>query len=270
MKISIYTIVRNGLYFDYHIVQMLKHHLPFADEIIINEGYSTDGTYEKIKNLDPKIKIFRNEWDLSGNATLYAEFKERARKQCAGDWCILLDCDEFIPEWEFDNIRERLKRSEENVFSMRYVHFYGNYRVYHDNPQKVGWVLFKQAIHRNMVEMEVWGDGSNVRLKGHQNEPIRVSQPFECHHFGFVRHPARLRQKWRIQHKLLFEKTAKWDKTPGVVFDLLPHDWLDKDFIDNLAIYEGPVIKTVEEEPSEFIRDDMLLYNMLLSQKTRQ
>ena len=33
MKISVYTSVRNGLYFDFHIAQMLRHHLPLADEI---------------------------------------------------------------------------------------------------------------------------------------------------------------------------------------------------------------------------------------------
>ena len=58
MKISIYTYLRNGIALDYHAVQMLKHHLPLADEIVINEGYSDDGTYEAIRNLDPKIKIF--------------------------------------------------------------------------------------------------------------------------------------------------------------------------------------------------------------------
>ena len=62
MKISIYTYLRNVIYLDFHAVQMLRHHLPFADEIVINEGYSDDGTYEAIKDIDPKIKIQRRSW----------------------------------------------------------------------------------------------------------------------------------------------------------------------------------------------------------------
>jgi len=29
MKLSLYTSVRNGLYFDYHVVEMVKHPLPW-------------------------------------------------------------------------------------------------------------------------------------------------------------------------------------------------------------------------------------------------
>ena len=59
MRISVYTAMRNCIENDYPFIEMLRHHLPLADEIVINEGYSTDGTFEAISNLDPKIKIFR-------------------------------------------------------------------------------------------------------------------------------------------------------------------------------------------------------------------
>ena len=62
MKLSLYTFVRNGLKYDFHVVEMLKHHLPLVDELIVNEGYSTDGTFERISNIDPKIQVFRSEW----------------------------------------------------------------------------------------------------------------------------------------------------------------------------------------------------------------
>ena len=47
MTISLYTFVRNGLELDFHVVQMLRHHLPLVDEVIVNEGYSTDDTFER-------------------------------------------------------------------------------------------------------------------------------------------------------------------------------------------------------------------------------
>ena len=60
MLLSVYTYVKNGLHYDFHVVEMLKHHLPLADEIVVNEGYSTDGTYEAIASLDSKIRITRS------------------------------------------------------------------------------------------------------------------------------------------------------------------------------------------------------------------
>ena len=110
MKLSIYTTVKNGIYLDYHVAAMLKHHLPLADEIVVNEGFSTDGTLEAISNIDPKIKIFQTDWGKPDGQQWLVRFKEAAKQRCTGDWCILLDCDEFIPEWEFDVIRDVLVR----------------------------------------------------------------------------------------------------------------------------------------------------------------
>ena len=101
MKLSLYTYVRNGLHLDFHVVQMLKHHVPLADEIIVNEGYSTDGTYEAITSIDPKIQVFRTNWDAPTHYRWYGERKDPARRRCTGDWCLFLDSDEFIPEWQF-------------------------------------------------------------------------------------------------------------------------------------------------------------------------
>src|SRR5262249_48480194 len=97
MKISLYTAMRNCIENDYPFVEMLKHHLPLADEIVINEGYSTDGTYEAIRDLDPKIKIFRTKWDRPKGESWWIHFKDAARRQCTGDWCLHLDSDEFLP-----------------------------------------------------------------------------------------------------------------------------------------------------------------------------
>jgi glycosyltransferase involved in cell wall biosynthesis len=263
MRISIYTFVKDGIYFDYHIVQMLKQHLPLADEIIVNEGYSSDETYEKITNLDPKVKIFRDKWDLSDD-TWHAKFKDNARKHCTGDWCILLDADEFIPEWEFEKIRSYLKKTERLIIPLRFIHFYGNYKVYNTDPKKFSWPLFKYVIHRNLKDIEVWGDGSNVRLKGTQLKIGNPSDYFECHHFGFVRNPARLRHKWRtLQYNSHPMLRTIYGRKMGLIFDLFPYNWFSKEYISELAMYEGPVVKAVKEDPKEFVRDNFALYDFL-------
>jgi glycosyltransferase involved in cell wall biosynthesis len=266
MKLSIYTFVKDGIYFDFHVVAMLKHHLPFADEIIVNEGYSTDSTYEQIKDLDPKIRISRNRWDRSDPEMWYVRFKDQARRLCTGDWCILLDCDEFIPEWEFGHIREYLANAQRTIIPMRYVHFYGSYRVFNTRPEAHGWPVYKQTIHRNVDKLEIWGDGSNVRVQGDLDPPATPDVDFVCHHFGFVRNPARLRQKWRIMNRI-YRQRKKRDWAPGFLFNLMPHDWFDEEYLKDLAIYDGPLIKAVTGQPEEFVRDENALYHYLSRRK---
>lgn len=266
MKISIYTFVKDGIKFDFHIVDMLRHHLDFADEIIVNEGFSRDKTYDKIKNIDPKIKIFRNKWDRSNPTSWYKNFKNQARELCTGDWCILLDCDEFIPEWDFEKIRSKLLHTDKLIFGMRYLNFYGNYKVVNLQPQKNNWPAIKHTIHKNINNIEIWGDGSNVRLKDSEDDITQqcyYGQPFvDVHHFGFVRKAARLREKWRIQ-KNRNSNNAWANFIPSFFFDLLPHKWTDIQFINDLDTFEGPFINAVLKNPKEFIRDNMELYDFL-------
>jgi hypothetical protein len=263
MRISIYTCVRNGLFLDYHIVEMLRHHLPLADEIVVNDGFSTDGTYEKITKIDPKIKVFRSQWGAPVGQEWFAQFKEETRKRCTGDWCILLDPDEFVPEWEFDNLRRLLEDTNKHIVKLNWIHFYGNYRVYNANPSSHRWAEYKYQVHRNLKEMHVWGDGSNVRYNGHKYDDVLAEKAFLCHHFGVVRHPARLRQKFRFVGQAFTGKRSLL-KIPSFVFDLFPYNWLDKDFIDDLAIYQGPYVKAVLENPGEFVRDGFKLHDYLV------
>jgi hypothetical protein len=121
-------------------------------------------------------------------------------------------------------------------------------------------------LHRNLPEIEFWGDGANVRLKGVPfdwgSTPIQIT----CHHFGMVRHAARLREKWRVQDRMY--KGIKWYlPLPGFVFNFLPHKWKDPQFLDDLAIYEGPFIKAVRDNPDEFVRDNFDLLKVLGQQQ---
>jgi len=270
MKLSIYTFVKDGLFYDFHVAAMLRHHVPLADEIIVNEGYSTDGTYEAISNIDPKIKIFRSRWDQSNPDTWHRDFKNDARQRCTGDWCILLDCDELIPEWEFDRLRERLAASDKPLAQLRFTHFYGNHRVVIAKLPAI-IPLLGTRIHRNLPDVEVWGDGANVRLQGRPvDASVLAEDVFDVHHFGMVRRPARLRQKWRTQARQHDARNPRWDKLPAFVFNMFPHRWSDRDFLDNLALYEGPDIKAVREDPEEFTRDGLWLYEHLKGDRSNQ
>ena len=273
MLLSIYTSVRNGLFYDYHVVDMIKHHLPLADEIIVNDGCSTDGTYEAVSRLDhTKVKVFRSDWGKPTDLGWITRFKNDARSRCRGRWCINLDCDEFIPEWEFESLRARLERSSALIHPLRIINFYGNYKVFHQHPERIPWPDVKRNIHRNLPEIEVWGDGSNVRVTTGTEAGEESTVEFTCHHFGFVRNPARLRQKWRNVLGNLYNARAhratKWFNLPSFLFNWFPHDWKDPQFLADLALYEGPFVRAVRENPDEFVRDRFSLVRHLQKQPT--
>lgn len=264
MKISLYTAVKDGIVNDLHVEAMLRHHLPLADEIIVNEGFSKDDTYNRIKKIDSKIKIFRSEWETPKNLQWCIGFKEAARQACTGDWCIHLDCDEFIPEWEFEPIRCYLEKTNDILISVNFINFYGNYRVYHSNPEKVNWPARKMIIHRNIPNIEFWGDGSNVKIHGQEFNWASSSKVFTVHHFGMVRDASILRYKWWVQGRAISGKSTKY-KLPRILFRIFPHNWFDKQFFDDLKIYSGSDILAVRENSKEFTRDNMKLLKVIES-----
>jgi glycosyltransferase involved in cell wall biosynthesis len=63
--------------------------ISFADEIIVVDSFSTDGTYEFLKN-HPKVKVIQNPFE---NFTAQKSF---ALKQSKNDWVLFLDADEIV------------------------------------------------------------------------------------------------------------------------------------------------------------------------------
>jgi len=108
-----------------------------------------------------KLKVHRFEWDHSDASKWLSRFKNQARELCTSDWCINIDIDEFIPEWEFENIRRYISTSTQYMIPFRYLNFYGNYKVNIQPSQaRMKW---KMVMHRNRPDIEVWGDGANAR-----------------------------------------------------------------------------------------------------------
>ena len=267
MRLSLYTFVKDGIRLDYHTVAMLKYHAKFFDEIAVVEGYSKDGTYEAICNIDPKIKIIRKELGRQSQmgVSWTANAKDTARRACTGDWCVLLDSDELLPKWEFDRLRLVCTTTTEDMFAVRPIHFYGNYRV-HLLPK---YAKFGYRIHRNLEDIEVWGDGMNVRRRGVELKEYSDENAFEIHHFGEVRHPARLREKWRAQGRR-HKANRKRDWIPSFAFDIFPHRWCIPELLPDMRIYDGPFISAVQDDPDEFVRDGFKVYHWLRKMKQQQ
>src|SRR3954468_4091719 len=69
VKISGFTLVRNGTRFDYPYLESLRSLLPLVDELVINVGIGDDDTIERIRSFSEgegagKAKWFESRWPL--------------------------------------------------------------------------------------------------------------------------------------------------------------------------------------------------------------
>lgn len=75
--------------------------ISFADEIIVVDSYSTDGTYEYLKK-HSKVKVIQNPFE---NFTAQKSF---ALKQANNDWVLFLDADEIVSDALQNEITETI------------------------------------------------------------------------------------------------------------------------------------------------------------------
>lgn len=87
VKISAVVIAFNEIGYIEKCIESVE----FADEIIVVDSYSTDGTFEFLQ-AHPKVKVLQHPF---ANFTSQKSF---ALKQASNDWVLFLDADEVVPE----------------------------------------------------------------------------------------------------------------------------------------------------------------------------
>ena len=102
-KISALIITYNEIGYIEKCIQSIA----FADEIIVVDSFSTDGTYEYLANLD-NVKVMQHPFD---NFTLQKSF---ALKQASNDWVLFVDADEVVSENLKYEILETLNSNPEH------------------------------------------------------------------------------------------------------------------------------------------------------------
>jgi len=108
----------------------------FADEIIVVDSYSTDGTYEYLLN-HPKVRVIQNPFK---NFTAQKSF---TLKQATNDWVLFLDADEVVPE----NLKNEIKATINN------------------NPKHVAyWCYKKFMFQKERLRFSGWQTDKNYRL----------------------------------------------------------------------------------------------------------
>jgi hypothetical protein len=204
MKISGFSMVRNGIKLYYPVVEMIKSILPIVDEFVIAIGKGDDDTRERVASIgDPKIKIIDTEWDLEKypRGMENAHQTDIAKNACSGDWLFYLQADEVIHEKYLDNIKAACEKylddKEVEGLLFKYRHFWGDYDHYHAGH---GWYPHEIRIVRNDPEIHSWEsaqsfrripdfDGINYRQQeGTHKLKVALIDAY-VYHYGWVRPP---------------------------------------------------------------------------------
>jgi len=131
-KISALIITYNEIGY----IEKCIESVSFADEIVVVDSYSTDGTYEYLLN-HPKVKVIQNSFE---NFTTQKSF---TLKQASNEWVLFIDADEIVSE----NLRDEIIKTVES------------------QPKEVAFWFTRQFMFKNKkLRFSGWQTDKNYRL----------------------------------------------------------------------------------------------------------
>ena len=212
MKVSGFTLIRNGTEFDYPYLESLRSLLPLVDELVINVGIGTDTTLERIQQFardegQGKVIWFESKWPLDDpekkkGGLILSEQTNLALERCTGDWLIYLQADEVLHETDYEKLKRAMERHISNPLIegllFDYVHFYGSFEVIQQT--RSAYRREVRAIKRKADARSV-GDAQSFRKKdGSKLRVVRCGA--RVFHYGWVRTPQAMREKTYFMDQL--------------------------------------------------------------------
>tara|TARA_R100000664_G_scaffold27406_1_gene38035 strand:+ start:960 stop:2885 length:1926 start_codon:yes stop_codon:yes gene_type:complete len=124
-----FNCIENGYPWEESITSMLQ----FCDEVVVVDGGSTDGTWEKLQKLfdenSEKLVIKKNNrnWDHPRFAVFDGDQKAVARQLCTSQFCWQQDADEIVHEDDYKNVIDLLRNfpTSAELISLPVIEYWG-------------------------------------------------------------------------------------------------------------------------------------------------
>jgi len=198
MKIFGFTLLRNGIKYDYSFKECLSSLNAVTEKTYLALGASEDGTEDVINSL-PNIKVIPTVWDdaLRDGGLILSQQTNVALNTLREDygesddaWGIYLQCDEVFHQDDYQLIKNDIAKAQAegcDAISFRYFHFWMDHHHIAINkkwyPQEIRAVKVKTNI-------ESWGDAQSFR---HQTKVYESDA--RIYHYGHVREKESYLQK---------------------------------------------------------------------------
>ena len=212
VKVSGFSMIRNGVIFDYPFEESIRSALPLVDEFIVNVGKGDDTTLERIQALKNekdghKIKIFETVWPLDDEnkkkkGVILSEQTNLALSECRNDWCLYLQADEVLHEEDLALIRTSVQSVglEQKIEGLlfNYLHFYGSYDVV--QKSRSAYRREVRIIRKSSGAVSV-GDAQSFRKKDGSKLKV-IHCEGRIFHYGWVRKPEAMKRKTYFMDQL--------------------------------------------------------------------
>ncbi|MBL4662798.1 MAG: glycosyltransferase family 2 protein [Flavobacteriaceae bacterium] len=129
----------------------------FADEIIVVDSYSVDGT--------AKIAEKFNCVFLQRTFDNFSNQKNFAMEHATGDWILFLDADERITYPLQLEIKEAIESGKHGGYKLSFPHFFMNRFLYHHSSDVLRLVPRKRTKYSGLVHEKLNHEGSVGKLK---------------------------------------------------------------------------------------------------------
>lgn len=213
MKISAYSLVHNAIKGDYCITECVLSLLAGADEVVVADAASNDGTKELLAEMEkehPKLRVVHQEWEQPVNdPKWFVRWINSVRVHLKHPYQMMLDADEVLDESAWPAIRKAAQADMPLWFSR--LNFYRDARHLCPHGETCGHEVVRCGPSRFfMPSDEPYGTQGHpgpeppIKRYAKRLEPLPV-----IYHYGFLRPLEGMIHKSKVNLMGFF---GGWDK----------------------------------------------------------
>lgn len=200
MKVSGFTLCRNGIRLGFPFRESLRSLAPLCDEIVVALGEGEDNTdkeFQKLaKELPCELKIINTQWNPASikGGSILAEQTNMALDATKHEIVFYLQGDEVLHEEDYPIIKkdlERLSQSQEAASLLfQWIHFFGDQNTY---VQSRKWYRKEIRAFKKSSGLRSYKDAQSFRkpLANDWHSLPAIESQARVFHYGWVR-PAEL------------------------------------------------------------------------------
>ena len=146
MKISAFVCIINPEFWCFPYQEALRSYCDLADEIIMVDGGSIDGSLNKIKKISDKIKIIHLNWPWDYKQREFPLHLNYGLDNCNGDWVIKFDIDFVLHDFDAIAFKRKLQdvNHDANIWVASFTRYNLLNRFQAFEKDSLNWVIHKK------------------------------------------------------------------------------------------------------------------------------